>query len=184
VRRGAVAFIVVTPLCLGMADCETHQCDTSVVAMGGDAGPIMGSTLQMIGDQMIWRSSPNEGPWLDFLGNRTFVFTYPEPFACEVPAATVYLAGDPKKPNASFISGGAGLAPLMQNLPDEGGLYRGITITNSTCAPYGLQLVVTGTPVGAPCLVQIFDAGEGGSGQVAGEGGDEPSDAGVDAASE
>ena len=122
------------------------------------------------GGLMIWRSSPAEGPWLDFLGNRTFVFTYPVPFACAQPFAIPELAANILDPGASAISGGAGLAPFSQTDPDDDGLYRSIAITNSTCGEYGLNLIVMGTPAGSPCDVQVFDGGiEGAALQAAGD---------------
>jgi hypothetical protein len=146
---------------LASSHCETHQCDTSLIVYGGaDADPPPGSSVQMTtGGLMIWQSSPSEGPWLDFRGNRTFVFTFPQPFACEPPMTVPNLSAGFLDPHSSYINGATGIAPFMGNAPDDAGLYRSITITNSTCAEYGLNLVVTGTPAGAPCNVQVFDGG-------------------------
>jgi hypothetical protein len=163
-RRVLVLAVAVAALALASAQCETHQCDTSTIAYGGaDAGQPPGSSLQTTaGGLMIWSSSPNEGPWLDFPGNRTFVFTYPQPFACAPPIPVPELAAHFDDPISSAIGEGAGLSPFMENVPDDAGLYRSIAITNSTCGDYGLNLIMIGTPVGSPCNVQVFDV-EGGT---------------------
>ncbi|HEY4014143.1 MAG TPA: hypothetical protein VGM06_12445 [Polyangiaceae bacterium] len=160
-RERILVLAAAVAAALASAQCETHQCDSSTVVYGGaDAGQPPGSSLQMTaGGQMIWQSSPNEGPWLDFLGDRTFVFTFPQPFACELPVPSVELSADVNNPVPSAIVGVAGLAPYSRLVTDDAGLYRGITITSSTCGEYGLNVIVTGTPAGVPCNVQVFDGG-------------------------
>ncbi|MDP9034963.1 MAG: hypothetical protein M3O50_09150 [Myxococcota bacterium] len=121
--------------------CTTHQCDSDTV----EAPP---GIVRVNGQDVLWESGPliptgDGGAWLDFRGQRTFVFHFPPPFAedTEITGFAPYVsasadASDPTNPNFILASG---------NLAEVTSLSgTGISVMNATCAPYFLRLEVRG----------------------------------------
>jgi hypothetical protein len=169
-HRGAIAYgvggatvAVVLALSVGAVPastgCTTHQCDQATVPLGG-AGqmPLPGSSEEPLADgELVWRSSPAAGPWLDFPGLRTYVLTYPQPFVCP-PDPAAWLAGDNTDAQSGFLTGAGGLA-LFAQTADPDGLYRTISVTNPACGEFGLLVEVRGLPVGTPSPWCLMDGG-------------------------
>jgi hypothetical protein len=176
---GAAALLGIAASAVPAATgCTTHQCDMLVT--GFDAEP-PGSTEELTpGGELVWRSSPPAGPWIDFPGLRTDVITFPYPFVCP-PDVNVQLAGDNSDAQAGYISGVGGGA-IISGYADADGLYRTITVTNPTCAEFGLFVEARGLPVGTPSPWCLIDGGNVlGNGETTDTG---PADAGVPEASE
>ena len=142
--------------------CTTHQCDQSTIGFDGSAP---GSSEELTpGGELVWRSSPTAGPWLDFPGLRTYVLTFPYPFVCP-PEVNAELAGDNMDAQAGYINGVASQA-ILSGYRDPDGLYRTITVTNPTCGEFGLLVIARGLPVGTPSPWCLLDGGN-----VLGDGG-------------
>ncbi|HXN34370.1 MAG TPA: hypothetical protein VN894_21055 [Polyangiaceae bacterium] len=139
--------------------CYTHQCDPSsfvvtvgpasaceggVFCDGPDAGSLViaepdGSGVMPLGadGQIRWQSTPFDGPWLEFPGQRTYTINFPQPFASP-PEIALYLAADPADAEANFVVGGGNLAQLSALTSAS------VQVFNPSCARYGLRVVATG----------------------------------------
>ena len=122
--------------------CTTHACDSDYVNTIPDGGS--SGDLQMIGPgTAMWESSPFEGTWLDFPGERTYFFEFPPYFNALQPPET-WVATDPN-PYANGNSG-ATLVPAAGQLTEiNDGINGGFKVTNATCAEYYLYVSVFGT---------------------------------------
>jgi len=149
-RRNNLALCVaLTTATTPVTGCTTHQCDQSCLVIGGsaspncpvtDAGDPRGYTDG--GDLVWWQSSAQDEPWLDFPGQRTYVITYPQPFACP-PMTSYQITADASHPqDAGWINGGADLAQFSY------ASATGITVFNPSCATYGLRIVATPSACG------------------------------------
>jgi hypothetical protein len=134
-----------------VSGCTTHQCDTTCVQYGGTpAAPCVagatddqGNALTVgdvfrDGDDYVWESSPMTGPWLDYPGERTYVFYWPPPMQGIVPydiQAYVATDADAQAGGVGWINATGGLAEMSQ----VNGV--GVTILNATCAEYFVRVV-------------------------------------------
>jgi hypothetical protein len=141
----------VGPLCIAAAcatvgvwtttACTTHQCDTGPpIVVQTDM-----SSIHVDGDQVVWESARLEGPWGEFLGNRRYLFPFPMRF-CPTDALP-YVSLD-RDPQPRFILAAGQAAELSYLTPD------GVTVSNLTCQPYFLRLVVHGTLLPGDCPAQ------------------------------
>jgi hypothetical protein len=163
----AIAITAVVPI-----GCTTHQCDPSCLVLGGSNGPNCpvsdagNSTSHVEGEQLVWESNAQDGPWLHFPGQRTYVITYPQPFACRPPEVSYQIATDVDHPQNGYVNGGAYLAQLSD------ASINGIVVTNPSCAggkltsesvEWGLRVVAKGVPgsSAASCRDTSGDAGDG-----------------------
>ncbi|MDP9152397.1 MAG: hypothetical protein M3O36_20920 [Myxococcota bacterium] len=141
--RCALAWpgVLVAGGALSSAGCTTHQCDSdTVVAPAG--------TVRVNGQDVLWESGPlmpsgDGGAWLDFRGQRTFVFRFPPPFAAdtEITGLAPYVSAsmDPRDPtNPNFVLASGNLAEVTALTG------TGISVRNATCAEYLLRLEVRG----------------------------------------
>jgi hypothetical protein len=93
----------------------------------------------------FWQSSPIEGTWMNFPGQRTYLI-YPQlpdggamvgPFLFE----SVQVSADPNPyASPSNFAPSAGNITEFSGLPDGG--MTGFSVTNNTCSPYYLWLQV------------------------------------------
>ena len=125
------------------AGCTTHQCDASgpydfPPTDGGSNGGVVPRVAPLGNDgQIQWESSPFDGPWLDFPGQRTYRILFTQPFASP-PELTFYIAAAPDDAQANFVVGGANLAQFSELTA------AGVNVFNPSCAEYGLRVVATG----------------------------------------
>jgi hypothetical protein len=150
----------------GTLGCQTHSCDADFVCIDptglmkfvsrandctpstqGDT-PIPGYSTSVVsipegngGAEMIWDTSLNMGPWLDYPGNRTYIINYPRSLSGNQPSAYFdWISSDnPVEAGASHsnvISGGDYIAQFMNVGPDQ------LTVNNGTCARYSLRIEV------------------------------------------
>jgi hypothetical protein len=105
-----------------------------------------------IGD--LWETSPIDGQWMDFPGQRTFLI-YPQlpdggPFLGPYTFPDIEVSADPS-PEANAASNfapSAGNIAEISVLPDGG--LNGFQVTNDTCSPYFLWMQVAQENAGAP----------------------------------
>src|SRR5689334_18609808 len=102
-----------------VSGCTTHRCDTTCVQYGGTpAAPcVAGATddqgnattvgdVFRDGDDYVWESSPMNGTWLDYPGERTYVFYWPPPMQGLVPydvQAYVATEADAQVPGSGWV---------------------------------------------------------------------------------
>jgi hypothetical protein len=129
--------------------CYNHNCDPS------GPYPVDGGVLAPSANgQIEWSSGPNAGPWLDFPGQRSYIFNYPVAFASP-PDLGCRVSADADKPQDNFVLCGGNLVQFF----DAG--TTSVGVFNPSCADYGLILTATGVPATA-------DGGLGVSGQDSG----------------
>ena len=172
---GACAVVASAVTTLPSTGCNTHQCDVSCVALGGSPpadcsaygdGGTVGHTHVEQGD-WVWESNAEDEPWLDLSAQRKYVVTYPEPFACPPDLSLTQIAADANDPQNGWVAAGSGIVQFEGNVPDETGLYRGVTVTNLTCARYGVRIVARGTPISSqPAWCNSGAAATDGAGPV------------------
>jgi hypothetical protein len=163
--------------------CTTHQCDSDFVNIDQSTGVNVGQ-VELLGpgpepgtQNALWESSPLNGTWIQFPGQREYFFGLPPGFVpTDLP--TAYVATDPA-PNdtdagdvtstcggETITNSGAGTyvtatGQLAQFGPFVNG---GFLVSNGGCACYFLYISIPGTftPPAAP---PSDDAGtDGGSG--------------------
>jgi hypothetical protein len=161
VGRAVVLALSVAAVAAGTG-CTTHQCDPNTVVLGGpEAGVIDGSSLETIAgtDLVVWRSSQDDGTWLDFPGQRTYVLIYSEPFACP-PELHSFVAADLNDAQGNFVENGGSLVEYFGNVRNPvTQLYDRIGVFNPSCAEYGLLVTATGIPASSPSPRWCGDAG-------------------------
>jgi hypothetical protein len=138
----ALKFGVAFSAATAAAGCTTHQCDASgpfdFPATDASADAAVVPRVTLLGDgQIRWESSPFDGPWLDFPGQRTYTIRFPLPFASP-PEIAFYIAADAAAAQANFVVGGANLAQFSELT------VTGVSVFNPSCADYGLRVVATG----------------------------------------
>jgi hypothetical protein len=136
--------------------CAGDDCDSDVQTFPTCGGDRL--------DANTWESGPLDGTYLDFHGERTWIFNPSGWMGSRVPATfNAYLSLNPQ-PNAE---GGDGFAQPAGNLaeitafPVDGG-YQ-VQVLNDTCAQYYLRVVITyaetiGPPLAAASCA--MDAGK------------------------
>jgi hypothetical protein len=169
-RRGWVAIVVAcatgglampiaaTPVLLAGTSCAGNDCQGDVQTFAKCGGELAG------GDPDVWESGPVTGTYLDFHGERTWVFNpigwmgSREPYGYEA-----YLSLDPNPdPDGGGFSNPAGNLAEYTVTAVSGG-YQ-VSVLNDTCAQYYLRLVLqyapakTGSSSDAVCASQ-GDAG-------------------------
>jgi hypothetical protein len=144
---------------LSTAGCTTHQCDSTSVTLGADAGGTGFWTSYCGGStgncQIIWSSSDTmNSSWTDYPGNATLTFTFP-------PLPTLPAGLTPDFADITFggyVAAGAPTADAntFNVTPASGQLLESvswssssISVLNATCQEYRLLLQVT-VPVLAP----------------------------------
>jgi hypothetical protein len=135
-RTVAAVLLMLVPEVL-MA-CDTHDCDASSI----DGG--RGMVLNPGGDPVIWQSAPAEGPWLDFPGEATVTFTYPEGFGSPW-QWWVFVSTEPYQgPGGGTSTEATGQLGAVTSVTNGG-----ITVTNASCAEYYVRVVAEMLPTGA-----------------------------------
>ena len=117
--------------------CTTHQCDSDFVNIDQSTGMFVGDI-----QPGFWESSPFDGDWIDFPGERTYFFSLPQYFTPNSPPeAWVATAPDATDPDggATYVQAGGQLAEFGRFV--NGGFF----VTNATCAEYYLYVKVSGT---------------------------------------
>jgi hypothetical protein len=134
--------------------CTTHQCDSDCIWVGASApsgstcstGAAPDSSLYYVGpDEMVWESSPVQGTWLDFPGQRTYTFIWPTAMLDAIQSGWVLL------PPNIWISTQAGNGPQEGGTmtPSAGQLAQvtglsdyGFAVGNGSCAYYYVRVEV------------------------------------------
>ncbi|HEY8038735.1 MAG TPA: hypothetical protein VIF15_03045, partial [Polyangiaceae bacterium] len=102
----------------------------------GDPHPL--GDVHQEGNDLVWESSPMNGSWLDFPGQRRYVLIWPGEFTQSVPydVRTYVATGQDAQdfPN-NFVEGTGQLAEI------SGVSKLGVTVFNGTCAEYFLRVV-------------------------------------------
>lgn len=135
--------------------CTTHQCDSDFVNIDQSTGMTIGDLQVLPGGEAIWESSPIDGTWIDYPGQRTYFFGLPQGFVPrQPPVAYVATGPTPDQPDASstYVQASGQLAELGSFV------NGGFLITNATCAEYWLYVSVAGTYAPPPAP---DDAGAG-----------------------
>lgn len=135
--------------------CTTHQCDTDFVNIDQSTGAFVGDVHQITPTVAIWESSPLDGTWIDFPGQRTYFFSLPANFQ-PIQILSTMIATDATPDDVD--AGGGTYAFAAGQLAQFGNFVNGgFLITNDSCAEYFLYVSVLGTvPAPAP-----DDAGTG-----------------------
>jgi hypothetical protein len=129
-------WVSISAVALLAPGCYGRNCEGSVATYGGDAGE-----GRMLSDDM-WESNPQDGTWLWFPRERTYVFDI-RPLAGRTPQLVQpYLSAvaEPSK-TGNFTPGGGNVTLLSFARPN------GINVTNDTCSDYFLRLVVVAAPL-------------------------------------
>jgi len=149
--------------------CTTHQCDGDCVVLDGPADPRCpaaagGSSggaprrAWVDGTDIVWESSPPDGPWLDFPGQRTYWFEWETAFVQAVKDSPfAYLASNDQfwklLPNPHQIDAYVADGPLdgadTRFVLASGQLAemsspsnKQLNVTNAACAVYALRVEV------------------------------------------
>ena len=121
--------------------CTTHQCDSDFVDINQSTGMNIGDVQASGTGFALWESSPFDGTWIDFPGQRTYFFTLPAGFvAVQPPTAWVATDLNPNPSGGATIVLGGGQLAEISNVGGNGGFL----ITNGTCAEYYLYVSVLG----------------------------------------
>jgi hypothetical protein len=167
---GVIAATASVPASTG---CTTRQCDTdciwiSATAGGGSTCPwnasgAPDSSLYHVGaDELVWQSSPWLGTWIDFPGQRTYVFIWPAEmqdaianagWVLEAPSVWVSTTAD------NDAGGGGTSTPAAGQLAEVSGVTTyGFAVTNGSCAEYYVRAEVHAFRPAQP--TSAADAGE------------------------
>jgi hypothetical protein len=118
------------------------------------AGVDDAEVLHQEGDTLVWQSSELGARWLDFPGERTYVFDLPAAFKdLQLETIDAYVASDGNA-QANF-AGTAGQLAEYSIGPNT------VTVLNATCAEYFLYVRVV-------AYLPARDAGAGDAGSAAG----------------
>jgi hypothetical protein len=176
-----VAVAVAAPA--ATTGCTTHQCDSDFVNIDQSTGVSVGQ-VQILGpgpepgvENALWESSPFDGTWIDFPGQRTYFFGLPPGFApTGLPMA--YVATDPA-PNdvdggvvtatcggETITNSGGGTYVIAAGQLAQFGAFvnGGFLVGNGTCACYFLYISIPGTftpPAPPPSNDAGLDDGSG-----------------------
>ncbi len=144
--------------------CYGRTCEASVKTWGLNPGE--GRLI----DPDTWQSSALDEPWLDFPGQRTWIFDMrdlggrmPQTFFPYISASA-----SPGATGGNFTLGGGNLAEISGASPGR------VAVRNGVCADYFLRLVVEAAPYPPSLPNETRDA------EVDGEGDDAAVDAGQD----
>jgi hypothetical protein len=157
---GALGVAAALSVPAATTGCTTHQCDSDFVNIDQSTGTLIGdvTVLDPQTGAAVWESSPIDGTWIDFPGQRTYFVALPPYFAPGpgLPSAWIATGPTPDQVDASstYVQGGGQLAEFG---PFVNG---GFLVTNASCAYYYLYISVPGTysPPPAPA------PGDGGGG--------------------
>jgi len=188
------AFFGATLVASTQSACTTHQCDPDMVCLapdgticgttttaadspahgggvrgeggtGGIGGPLgYRSSFYYNGDEIVWQSSPLEGPWLDFPGQRTYEIILPDAFAQADPGTfdfSVLVSYDnPQELDAShanFTPAAGQLVEFGNVIPTQVDASGKVVISalNATCVDLSVRIVVRAELTGSA------DAGAG-----------------------
>jgi hypothetical protein len=140
--------------------CQTHECDPVFACISGsglmtfvsqasdctsstpgDASiPGYNTNVVVSGDLLIWDTSPVNGPWLDYPGNRTYIINFPPGLAGNtVLNYSAWIAADNPQdgaPHTSFVTGPGYVAQFQNTTPYQ------LTVLNGSCAGYSLRIEV------------------------------------------
>jgi hypothetical protein len=156
VAAGATVFAV-----RAETGCTTHQCDPDTVAVGtplvctpdgGSPGACEGGlgfgTAFRNGSEIVWESAGYDEGWLDFRGLRTFNLDWSQAVSCQLGIDPCTLnnydvidweadisINDAGK-NKNLVSGAGQLANIVCLSSSR------MCVTNGSCAPYFLRVVV------------------------------------------
>jgi hypothetical protein len=138
--------------------CTTHQCDALWVDIDQSTGMTIGDVQVLAPGYAMWESSPMDGTWIDFPGQRTYFFTLPQDFTPAGPPeaflGTTQTAGDVDAGGGTYVPAAGQLA--------EFGPYgnQGFNVENGSCAEYFLYVRIFGTIPTAPTGTTGNDAGD------------------------
>lgn len=167
---GLTAAVVAGVLLAPAAACTTHACDPSYATFPAPGDGTSGSILTVFaGGQAVWQSSPLEGPWLDYPGNRTITVTYPQGFTNATGFNVVVATAPYQDGGGSTATTAAGQLDQLFNLNDAG-----FQLQNGSCGDYNVYFSVNGRWAAPP--------GDADAGPDSGAA--EPLDAGADASRE
>lgn len=141
--------------------CTTHQCDSDFVNIDQATDASVGE-LEMLDDAglALWESSPVDGTWIDYPGQRTYFFSLPPFFTpLQPPVALVSTNPAPNEPG----DGGGNYTLAAGQLAVFGPFVNGgFLVSNQSCAEYYLYISVLGTYAPpAPAPPPPDDAGAG-----------------------
>jgi hypothetical protein len=164
VTAGVTLTALVTPWLVG--GCQTHQCDAFTDTEGTIASPGSGgvgsAAISADGTEIVWRSSPLYGPWIDFEGNHSLVFTFPtylpDPYACQTwPAPSepllISIAQYNSDTGADAITGGSGQDAIVTQMrgSDANGSAGGFVLMNGSCQKYYVWIEAHFALPATPC---------------------------------
>ena len=170
VASASVVMLVFSPSLPGATGCTTHQCDADCVVIGaapdvehcpGENTMVPGEA-RVDGNDIVWESSPQRGPWLDFPGERTYEFKWGAAFESAIAASPMgsrfsapgslhafvdqlpfpyethpYVAtGQPDAQDSTFVEAAGQLAYMHYAGNDQ------LNVLNATCADYSLRVEV------------------------------------------
>jgi hypothetical protein len=123
--------------------CTTHQCDSDFVNIDQSTGMFVGDMQPGLNPGTVfWESSPLDGTWIDFPGERSYFFSLP-PYFTPISPPQAWVA---TTPNAADSDGGGTYVQAGGQLAEYGAFVNGgFIITNATCAEYYLYVSVQGT---------------------------------------
>jgi hypothetical protein len=135
--------------------CTTHQCDTGPpIVVQTDM-----SSIHVEGDQVVWESAPLAGPWGDFPGNRAYVFVFPMPFQPIDAVPFVSVERNPQPNCVPSTTSSCGFTVASGQLAELADLTNDrVTVSNATCQPYFLRVVVRGTLLSADGAARAPDS--------------------------
>lgn len=133
-------WITVAGVIFSAPGCYGRNCEGGVATYGLDAGQ-----GEMVSDTQ-WESSPEDGQWLPFPRERTWVFDV-ESWGGRTPFSKIaYLSAQQAPnvpgPNSGNDTIGAGNIALYQNVS-----ANHIEVVNDTCSDYFLRLAVSLPPL-------------------------------------
>lgn len=134
--------------------CSTHQCDSATVPLPSTDEPLAEQIVYVSGNEVVWDSGPETGRWLDYLGNHTYVVSYPPQFAALAAwrdLTTAFWVATTQDDASSNNTAGVGqLAEVVNVSPTS------LSVFNATCQEYFLRFEVR-----APLAAAIGDSGAG-----------------------
>ena len=138
----ATISLFAIPAVLFAPGCQGHQCESDGFHDYGQ-GPGEGDFADP--EHNVWESTPNDDPahrWLPFTPYRTWVFHLPFN-GRHIASVQTWISADPdpNTPGKNYTVASGNLATVGDS-PDENQIY----VTNATCAPAYLRVVVTAYP--------------------------------------
>ncbi|MEO8796353.1 MAG: hypothetical protein ABI551_00580 [Polyangiaceae bacterium] len=134
----ATLSLFAIPAVLFAPGCQGHQCESDGFHDYG-SGPGEGEFADK--DQTVWETTPDNGPWLPFTPYRTWVF-HPPFNGLPITSIVTYISADanPNSAGQNYTIAAGNQATVNAGNPNA------IFISNATCAPFYIRVVMTAYP--------------------------------------